>query len=64
MKTFGDDLNFLNQHADVVVLESKDSQARVAAVPAMQGRVMTSSLNGEEGLSFGWINQAYLRSRT
>ncbi|MCA9733408.1 MAG: hypothetical protein H6696_01975 [Deferribacteres bacterium] len=56
MKTFGDDLSFLSRHADVVVLEAKDSDARVAAVPAMQGRVMTSSLDGEDGLSFGWIN--------
>ncbi|KAA3610540.1 MAG: hypothetical protein DWQ05_21200 [Calditrichaeota bacterium] len=57
MKTFEDDLNFLKQHADVVVLEAKDSQARLAAVPAMQGRIMTSTLDGDEGMSFGWINR-------
>lgn len=57
MKTFGDDLNFLKQHADVVILEAKDSTAQIAAVPAMQGRIMTSSADGEKGLSFGWINR-------
>ncbi len=57
MKTFGDDLKFLKQHADVVVLEAKDSPAQLAAVPAMQGRIMTSTADGEKGMSFGWINR-------
>ena len=57
MKTFGDDLNFLKQHANVVILEAKDSPAQIAAVPAMQGRILTSSAEGENGMSFGWINR-------
>src|ERR1041385_7243731 len=54
---FGDDVTFLNNHVDVIVLSNKESLARVALVPAWQGRVMTSSAEGESGQSFGWINR-------
>jgi hypothetical protein len=55
--SFGDDLKFLGLHTPVVVLSDRDSGARVAVTPAWQGRVMTSSADGEQGMSFGWINR-------
>ncbi len=54
---FKDDLAFLQQHTDVQVLKSSDGSAQVAVVAGMQGRVMTSTANGPDGLSFGWINR-------
>ena len=55
--TFGDDLAFLKKHSDVIVLTDKTGQAQVALSPKLQGRVMTSTAEGPEGLSFGWINR-------
>jgi hypothetical protein len=60
--TFGDDLKFLDKHTDVVVLRDASSQAQVVVVPAWQGRVMTSTARGSEGLSFGWVNRELIAS--
>jgi hypothetical protein len=55
--TFGDDVAFLQRHTDVVVLTDRSGEGQVAVLPKMQGRVMTSSADGDEGFSFGWINR-------
>lgn len=60
--SFASDLAFLQAHADVALLASADSSAQVALVPAMQGRVMTSTLGGPDGLSLGWINRTLIAS--
>ncbi|HPD17469.1 MAG TPA: hypothetical protein PLE19_21230 [Planctomycetota bacterium] len=60
--TFAGDLAFLKKHSDVLVLSDKSGQAQVAVVPLYQGRVMTSSATGPEGLSFGWINRELIAS--
>ena len=54
---FASDLAFLRQHTEVVVL-SDSSGAQVAVTPGYQGRVMTSTTGGADGLSFGWIGRA------
>ena len=54
--SFGFDLAFLEQHTDVLVLSDSTGSAQVAVVPSMQGRVMTSTAGGMDGLSLGWIN--------
>ncbi len=59
-RTFGDDLEFLKQHTDVLVLA--EGKAQVAVVPAWQGRVMTSTVGGAAGTSFGWINRELIAS--
>jgi Family of unknown function (DUF6786) len=59
---FGEDIAFLNSHTEVVVLTNKESAAKVAVVPAWQGRVMTSSADGDSGHSFGWINRELIAS--
>ena len=58
MLTFGDDLEFLRQHNDVILLASDDAQ--VAVVAAYQGRVMTSTSGGLGGPSFGWLNREHI----
>ena len=60
--SFGDDLAFLKQHLDVLVLSDPAGQAQVAVVPAYQGRVMTSTADGAGGTSFGWINRELISS--
>ncbi len=59
---FGDEVAFLRRHTDTLVLNDQSGQAKVAVVPAWQGRVMTSTLGGDEGLSFGWINRQLIAS--
>ena len=60
--TFGNDLEFLKKHTDVVVLSDATGDGQVAVLPKMQGRVMTSTAGGTEGLSFGWINRELVAS--
>jgi hypothetical protein len=56
-QAFNDDMAFLQKHTDVVVLMDQSGQGRVAVLPKMQGRVMTSTAAGPNGYSFGWINR-------
>ena len=53
--SFQEDLEFLQSHTPVVVLES--GGAAVAIAPDYQGRVMTSTIDQANGPSFGWINR-------
>lgn len=59
---FDDDLAFLRQHTQVVVLGDPGG-ARVAVVPAWQGRVATSTVGGPAAPSYGWINRELVASR-
>ncbi len=59
---FRDDVAFLQTHTDVVILKDRSGQGQVVVLPKMQGRVMTSSATGAEGLSFGWINRELIAS--
>lgn len=56
--TYGYDADFLKKYTKPVELSNGD--AKVLVSPEYQGRVMTSSANGEQGLSFGWINHNYI----
>lgn len=57
------DLNFLRKyHKDLVVLGNDSSGAALIIAPAYQGRVMTSTADGMNGLSFGWINHKLIAS--
>jgi len=60
--TFGQDLSFLKKHTDVFIIEDKSGNSKVAVLPALQGRAMTSTAEGLEGLSFGWINRELVAS--
>ena len=60
--TFGDDVAFLQEHTPVIVLSDRKAAAKVAVCPAWQGRVMTSSADGDAGLSYGWINRELISS--
>jgi hypothetical protein len=62
IKTFGDDLAFLKKHTDVVIISDKSGNGRVAVLPTLQGRAMTSTAVGMNGLSFGWINRELIAS--
>lgn len=61
--TYGYDLAFLEAHRiGVIELRDEATGASVAVCPALQGRVMTSSAGGDNGISFGWINYKLIES--
>jgi len=61
--TFGYDKFFLQKHyKNTIVLESNDKKSMLVLSPELQGRVMTSTLNGDKGLSFGWLNYDLISS--
>lgn len=53
--SFAEDLDYLRQHTQIVLLE--EGKGAVAIAPAFQGRVMTSTVDRNEGPGFGWINR-------
>jgi hypothetical protein len=60
--TFQDDLEFLKKHKPVTVLADDTGRMQAALVADWQGRVVTSTAEGGEGLSFGWINRELIAS--
>ncbi len=60
--TFDDDLAFLKQHTDIVVLSDAAKKSQVVVSPVWQGRVLTSTAAGGDGASCGWINHDLISS--
>lgn len=55
--TYAYDAGFLKKHtAKVLELSSTDGASRILLSADYQGRVMTSTANGDTGISFGWLN--------
>lgn len=61
-RTFGEDAAFLAKHQKTIVLSSKDGRAKIAVVPAYQGRVLTSTAGGDGGTSYGFIKYDLIES--
>lgn len=61
--SFGSDLAFLKQHANALVLSDSEGRAQAIVVPEFQGRVMTSTANGLDGASQGWIHRELIASK-
>ena len=63
--SFGKDVDFLKKYTDIIVLQDASGKGKVAVSAALQGRVMTSTSDGDGGLSYGWINkQTFLSGDT
>ena len=54
---FGEDLAFIKRFFSTQVLSNSDG-ATLFCVAELQGRTMTTSTNGEQGNSLGYINYA------
>lgn len=62
--TFGFDLEFLQKsEPGILVLEDASGDAKIIISPNLQGRVMTSTAEGDQGTSFGWLNYDLLATR-
>jgi hypothetical protein len=57
---YGFNRDFLRKYTPVI--ELKNGNSAVALAPSWQGRVMTSTAEGESGFSFGWINRNLIAS--
>jgi hypothetical protein len=62
--TFGYDLSFLRQKDTVIVLYSNDGKGKVIVSPKYQAKVFTSTADGLDGKSFGWINYKAFSQKT
>ncbi len=57
------DISFFNKNKiQTIELKDENGKACVMLVPDYQGRVMTSTADGGNGKSFGWINYKFIES--
>ncbi|MEG1611625.1 MAG: DUF6786 family protein [Alistipes sp.] len=62
MGSYGYDAKFFqDNNIKYTELISSDGQSKVMIVPDWQGRVMTSSAEGDDGDSYGWINYRFIK---
>lgn len=59
---FDEDVTFLKKFSEVIVLADPEGQSRIAVMPGLQARVMTSTAGAPENLSYGWINRAFFEA--
>ena len=57
---YGYNRDFLKKY--VRVIELKRNNSAITLIPGWQGRVMTSTAEGDNGFSFGWINHKLISS--
>jgi hypothetical protein len=60
MNNYSQDREFLNKYADFV--ELVNGNAKVLISPKLQGRVVSSTSEGDSGYSYGWINYKLIES--
>ncbi|MBW2621569.1 MAG: hypothetical protein JRD68_01565 [Deltaproteobacteria bacterium] len=60
--TFGYDLNFITSHRKVIVLKDESGKPCLITSPELQGRILTSSFDGPDGISLGYINHERIAS--
>jgi len=61
--SYGFDVDFFKKNnINCIELRDSTSKAAVLIIPAYQGRVMTSTAEGKEGTSFGWINYKFIEA--
>jgi len=61
--TFGYDLNYLSSKDDIIVLSGNGDKAQVIVSVNYQGKVFTSTANGLNGNSLGFVNYKALDSK-
>ena len=60
LKQYGYNRDFLKKKINII--ELKTANSAIVLVPGWQGRVMTSTAEGDNGYSFGWINHELISS--
>lgn len=62
MGTYGYDAKFLRDHRIETLELTGTDGAKILVAPGLQGRVMTSTSDGDGGDSYGWINHRFVES--
>lgn len=57
LPSYDDEVAFLRRYVEVVELSDENGRARVAVVPAWQGRVVTSTSSCGDAPGYGWLNR-------
>lgn len=57
--TFGYDLNYLSKRDSLIILKSKDESAQIIVSAKYQAKVFTSTANGLDGNSLGFVNYKF-----
>jgi hypothetical protein len=60
--SFGEVVSFVEKHSKLLILADAPDGASIAIWPAMQARVLTSSVSGANGIGFGWVNRELIAS--
>ena len=60
--SFGEDVRFLSKHLSGIILIGDTTKGAIALSTDYQGRVMTSTSDGMQGSSLGWINRELIAS--
>lgn len=58
--SYGYDLNYLSKKDSLIILSSADGQSQVVVSAKYQGKVFTSTAEGLDGQSMGWVNYSAL----
>lgn len=58
--SFGEEVDFLKNHTKTIVLSSGNE--KIAVCPELQGKIMISSLDGDNGQTFAWVNHSLIAS--
>lgn len=59
---FDDDVDFLKKYSPVIVLQDPAGESRIAVMPGLQARVMTSTAGAPDNRSYGWINRSFFEA--
>jgi hypothetical protein len=59
---YSDDVTFLKKYSEVIELTDDESKSRIAVMPGLQARVMTSTAGAPAYTSYGWINRDLFES--
>jgi hypothetical protein len=59
---YHEDVAFQKKYGEVIELSDAGKKSRVAVMPGLQGRVMTSTAGAPDNSSFGWIHKAFFES--
>lgn len=60
LPSYDEDVAFLRRHVEVVEIIDESGRARVAVVPAWQGRVATSTSGSGAVPGYGWLNRSVI----
>lgn len=59
---FDEEVSFLRKYGEVIILTSGEGNSKIAVMPGLQARVMTSTAGPPENLSYGWINRSFFEA--